>query len=89
MVSGFNNQALAYESRNICSSHAAWFMAVELYDGKTKVAEDRHAGSSGHKQSNNVYTLNVSKVVKKPRLYVTFDMETNRDSYGRITVTKK
>lgn len=70
-------------------SHAARFMAVELYDGKTKVAEDRHAGSSGHKQNNNVYTLNVSKTVKKPRLYVTFDMETNRDSYGRITVTKK
>ena len=70
-------------------SHAARFMAVELYDGKTKVAEDRHAGSSGHKHNNNVYTLNVSKTVKKPRLYVTFDMETNRDSYGRITVTKK
>ena len=31
----------------------------------------------------------LSKTVKKPRLYVTFDMETNRDSYGRITVTKK
>ena len=70
-------------------SHAARIMAVELYDGKTKVAEDRHAGSTGHKHSNNVYTLNVSKAVRKPRLYVTFDMETNRDSYGRITVTKK
>ncbi len=70
-------------------SHAARFMAVELYDGKTKVAEDRHNGSAGIKHSNNVYTLNVPKTVKKPRLYITFDMETNRDSYGKITVTKK
>lgn len=70
-------------------SHAARFMAVELYDGKTKVAEDRHNGSAGHKHSNNVYTLEVPKAVKKPRLYITFDMETNRDSYGKITVTKK
>ena len=70
-------------------SHAARFMAVELYDGKTKVAEDRHNGSAGLKHSNNVYTLEVPKAVKKPRLYITFDMETNRDSYGRITVTKK
>jgi hypothetical protein len=70
-------------------NHAARFMAVELYDGKTKVAEDRHNGSAGLKHSNNVYTLEVPKAVKKPRLYITFDMETNRDSYGRITVTKK
>ena len=70
-------------------SHAARFSAVELYDGKTKVAEDCHNGNSGHKSSNNVYTLTVSKTVRKPRLYVTFDMAVNRDSYGRITVVKK
>ena len=68
---------------------AARFSAVELYDGKTKVAEDCHQGSTGHKSSNNVYTLKVKKAVKKPRLYVTFDMEVNRDSYGKITITKK
>lgn len=69
--------------------HAAYIEAVELFDGKTKVAEDRHNGSSGIKHSNNVYTLNVPKTVKNPRLMVTFNMKQNRDSYGQITITKK
>ncbi len=63
--------------------------AVELYDGKKKVAEDRHAGSTGHKSSNNVYSLDVPATVKKPRLIVTFNMGAKRDSYGKITITKK
>ena len=70
-------------------AHAARFSAVELYDGKTKITEDRHDGNSGHNSRNNVYTLNVPKALKNPRLYITFDMEKNRDSYGKITITKK
>lgn len=70
-------------------NHAARFCAVELYDGKTKVAEDRHDGSAGIKHSNNVYTLTVPKAVRKPKLFITFDMATNRNSYGKITITKK
>lgn len=70
-------------------AHACRFSAVELYDGKTKITEDRHDGNSGHNSRNNVYTLNVPKALKNPRLYITFDMEKNRDSYGKITITKK
>ena len=70
-------------------SHAAYIEAVELYDGKTKVAEDRHNGSAGIRHSNNVYTLKVASALKKPRLMVTFNMKQNRDSYGSITVSAK
>lgn len=70
-------------------AHAGRFSAVELYDGKTKITEDRHDGNSGHNSRNNVYTLNVPKALKNPRLYITFDMEKNRDSYGSIMVTKQ
>ena len=70
-------------------NHAAFFSAVELYDGKKKVAEDRHDGSAGHNSRNNVYTLNVPATVKKPRLMVTFNMEKNRNSFGSITVSAK
>jgi len=63
--------------------------AVELYDGKKKIAEDRHAGSTGHKSSNNTYTLTVPAAVKNPHLFVTFNMGAKRDSYGKITITKK
>ena len=70
-------------------NHAAKITALELYDGKKKIAEDRHTGSTGHQSSNNVYTLNVPASVRNPRLYVTFDMGNNRTSYGTITVEKK
>lgn len=63
--------------------------AVELYDGKKKIAEDRHAGTTGHKSSNNTYTLTVPAAVKNPHLFVTFNMGAKRDSYGKITITKK
>ena len=70
-------------------NHAAKITALELYDGKKKIAEDRHTGSTGHRSSNNVYTLNVPSALRKPRLLVTFDMGNNRTSYGMITVEKK
>lgn len=63
--------------------------AVELYDGKKKIAEDRHAGFMGINTNNNVYTLTVPAAVKKPRLYVIFNMGQKLDSYGKITVSKK
>lgn len=63
--------------------------AVELYDGDKKIAEDRHNGSTGHKNNNNVYSLNVPAAVTNPRLFITFDMGAKRDSYGKITITKK
>lgn len=70
-------------------THAAKIAALELYDGKKKVAEDRHAGSTGHQSSNNVYTLNVPADVRNPRLYVTFNMGNDRNSHGMISVEKK
>ena len=84
-AAGTYTVTLAYTSGN----HQGVFTAVELYDGKKKVAEDRHVGSSGHKSSNNVYTLNVPAAVKNPRLFITFNMGNDRTSYGQITIEKK
>lgn len=69
--------------------HAVRVKAVELYDGDTKVAEDRHDGSAGLKISKNTYDLNVEKDVKEPRLFITFDMGKNRDSYGKVTIIRQ
>ncbi len=62
-------------------------LAVELYDGDKKVAEDKHKCSAGNRNSGNVYILNVPSAVAKPRLLITFDMP-NRDSYGTIGIRK-
>ncbi len=64
-------------------------LAVELYDGKTKVAEDHHTGTAGGRHQNNVYTLKVAKAVKDPHIFITFNMPDNRDSYGTITIEKQ
>lgn len=69
-------------------SQALAIEAVELYDGTRKVAEDRHKGSTGHKNSNNVYVLNVPAKVTLPRLEVTINQK-KFDSNGTITVIKK
>lgn len=63
--------------------------AVQLYDGDKLIAEDRHAGSTGHKSSNNVYTLEVPAAVKSPHVYVIFNMGAKRNSRGKITIVKK
>ncbi len=68
-------------------SKALTILAVELYDGEKKVAEDRHKGITGDKVSNNFYKLVVPEDVKEPHLYITVDMP-NTDSYGSITVTR-
>lgn len=69
-------------------SQALAIEAVELYDGARKVAEDRHKGSTGHKNSNNVYVLKVPAKVTLPRLVVTINQK-KFDSNGIITVVKK
>ncbi|MBR5522475.1 MAG: hypothetical protein IKV82_03305 [Akkermansia sp.] len=70
-------------------SHALRVKAVELYDGDTKVAEDRHDGFMGVKVSKNTYDLKVDKEVKNPRILITFNMGKNRDSYGRISIVRQ
>lgn len=62
---------------------------VELYDGDMKVAEDRHAGSSGIKNKANVYTLNVPSAVATPEIKVYLNMKGKRDSSGTITMEKQ
>ncbi|MBR3927002.1 MAG: hypothetical protein IKJ58_09575 [Akkermansia sp.] len=62
--------------------------AVQLFDGNRLVAEDRHVGSTGHRHSNNNYTLEVPATVRNPQLYVIFNMGSKRDSYGNITIEK-
>lgn len=62
---------------------------VRICDGDTTIAEDMHAGSTGHKSSNNTYTVKVPAALKKPHVYFIFNMGAKRDSYGRITITKK
>ncbi len=62
--------------------------AVELYDGKVKVAEDRHRGFAGNMPSNHIYRLHVPARVKDPHVFITLGQD-NRDSGGRIDVEKK
>ncbi len=62
--------------------------AVELYDGRSRSAEDRHRGSAGHRHSNNTYTLKVGSAVRNPRIVITVDMPKN-DSYGKVVIEKK
>ncbi len=62
---------------------------VTLYDGKVKVAEDMHNGFAGNNPVNHVYTLNVTKAVKKPRLLFTFNQGESRDSYGKIELKRQ
>ncbi len=63
-------------------------LAVELYDGKTKVAEDRHEGFAGHHSRDNVYTLKLRKPIKEPHLFITTNMD-RRDSAGDITIIQE
>ncbi|MBQ1960123.1 MAG: hypothetical protein II349_01200, partial [Akkermansia sp.] len=70
-------------------THALYVKGVELYDGDTKVAEDKHNGSTGTKDHKNTYDLKVDAPVKNPRLLITFDMKEKRDSYGTISIVKQ
>lgn len=67
-------------------NHALRVLAVELYDGQQIVAQDFHAGQTGHKHLNNSYRLKVHRPVKEPRIFVTFDMTEENDSYGNISL---
>jgi hypothetical protein len=42
--------------------HALQIEAVELFEGSKFVAEDRHAGYTGTRTQNNVYTLRVDQL---------------------------
>lgn len=64
-------------------------VAVELYDGNKKVAEDRHVGSTGIKNKNNVYTLKVTSAIQAPQIKVYLAMKGQRNSNGTITWQKK
>lgn len=84
-TAGIYTVAFQYKKGN----HALRVKAVELYDGETKVAEDRHDGFAGLKVNKNTYDLKVEKDVKEPHLFITFDMGTNRHSYGKISIIKQ
>lgn len=76
--------------RYTSGSHKMSLIGVELYDGDTKVAEDRHAGSTGDVHVNNVYTLKVGEQVSRPRLLIYVNMPAGEtDSFGAITIEKK
>ncbi len=68
-------------------AYALLITSVALYDGDTKVAEDRHDGKAGHAHSDNTYHLKVDRELSRPRLFITTRMnETN--SRGYITITR-
>ncbi len=69
-------------------SQALNIVAVELYDGKMKVSQDRHSGTAGNQHSNNVYTIKANQQVNEPHIFITTDMP-QRDSYGKITIEKQ
>ncbi len=62
-------------------------LAVELYDGEDKVAEDRHRGETGRTSKGNIYNLKVPAAVKEPHLFISVDMP-NRNSAGEISIIK-
>ena len=70
-------------------NNACVICAVSLYDGSTLVVEDRHNGSAGRVQTNNVYKLQVTKPVKSPHLFIEFDQKGSNNSFGRISITRE
>lgn len=69
--------------------HGATILAVELYDGDKKIAEDRHTGFTGIKSNKNNYDLKVTAPVRDPHLFITFDMKGKTDSYGHVTIHRQ
>ncbi len=67
----------------------ATILAVELYDGDKKVAEDRHRGFAGIKSDKNNYDLKVTAPVREPRLFITFDMKGKLDSRGHVIIHRQ
>lgn len=65
--------------------------AVELYDGETKITEDRHDASAVSRSRDRavVYSLTVPAPVAEPRIFVTLRMNGKRDSAGSISLKKK
>lgn len=86
-ISGAGHYTVVFQYKK--GPHALFVKAVELYDGDTKVTEDRHDGSTGIKNNKNTYDLKVEAPLSQPRLLITFNMNNNRDSYGRISIIKQ
>lgn len=63
--------------------------AVELYDGATKISEDRHAGYAGSPSNANTYTITTPKAIRNPRILIYLDMKGKRNTNGIITMEKK
>lgn len=63
-VSEYITRAGTYEVSILWQSgrHALQIEAVELFEGSKFVAEDRHAGYTGRRTQNNVYTLRVDQL---------------------------
>ncbi len=68
--------------------YALTISAVRLYDGDTQVAEDVHVGSTGDKNKNNIYSLELKKPVKNPRLEIVVNQGEKTATQGMITVRK-
>lgn len=72
--------------------HALKIEKVELYEGSKLVASDKHAGSTGWKHINNVYTLVVEKYrtgLEDYELRITCSGDNGRDSRGIFTIRLK
>lgn len=67
----------------------ATIAAVSLYDGKTKVAEDRHVGTASNKSKNHSYRLKVEAPLKDPHLYIEFDQKGKNNSFGHVSITRE
>lgn len=70
-------------------NHACSIAAVSLYDGDKLVVEDRHAGSAGHSNKDNVYKLQVGAPLKEPHLFIEFKQGGSNNSFGHITITRR
>lgn len=69
-------------------NHACCVRAVSFYDGKTLVSEDRHSGSAGATNNNNVYKIQVNTIPKDPHLFIEFEQKGNNNTFGHISITR-
>ncbi len=83
-ASGTYTVRLDYKS----GKHSIGIHAVELYEGRQKIAEDRHWAVAGYKGENNVYRLHVPQEVNEPHLFITMG-QGSRDSWGTVTIEKE
>ncbi|MFI3243973.1 MAG: hypothetical protein R3Y56_06955 [Akkermansia sp.] len=68
--------------------YALTMTSVSLFDGKELVAKDVHEGIAGDKPKNTVYTLEVPRKVKDPKLGFTFNQGNKTWTEGKFVITK-